>query len=286
MTLEIVAAVDVSLEQQAAAMNDAFTGYIAGDIHMNTSIYAGFLARDGIDLTLSRFLLRDGVPVALGLIARRGWSSRLAAMGVIRAAQEGGLGRYLLDDLVLQARQRGDRIFWLECFEQNTRGIRLYSGVGFEIIQRLYGYNRARLGEDVPPEEADFEMIDPAIVGEMVVKHGAEALPWQLSGATIAQFGPPFVGVQREGAYALITSGRTGMISLLSLVVPEAQRNQGRAARLVQSLIAHHPDKSWRVPQMCPEAVGGFFEKQGFGRNELHQVQMRLDLTKSTEDAS
>ncbi len=286
MTLEIVPAVEIQIAQQAATMTDAFTGYLAGDIRLNAGRYAAMLARDGIDLNLSRFALRDGEPIALGLVARRGWSSRLAAMGVVRNAQEGGIGRILLDDLVVQARERGDRVYWLECFEQNTRGIRLYSRMGFETVQRLYGYQRDALGEDVTPEDVVFEYVDPSLVGEMVAKHGAADLPWQISAATVINFGPPFSGVHLDSAYALISPTTNWAVMLLVLVVPEALRGQGRARQLVEALIAHYPDKAWRVPQLCPETFVGFYEKLGFKRQELNQVQMRLDLTANTGDVS
>ena len=46
--------------------------------------------KDGIDLAISRVLFTDDEPVGIALIARRGWTSRLAAMGIAQGKSRNG----------------------------------------------------------------------------------------------------------------------------------------------------------------------------------------------------
>lgn len=55
-------------------------------------------------------------------------------------------------------------------------------------------------------------------------------------------------------------------------------REKGLARRLLQALFAKYPNKTWHVPAIFPEEMGGFFEKTGFEKEDLGQFQMKLTL--------
>src|SRR5512133_430028 len=92
-------ALDFSLAELADLFTRSFAGYFI-PVNMTVPTLAGMLRRDGVDLAATRILLADGVPAGFGLIARRGWTSRLAAMGIVEALRGKGAGSYLMAELI------------------------------------------------------------------------------------------------------------------------------------------------------------------------------------------
>jgi GNAT superfamily N-acetyltransferase len=275
MTLTFKSGVDVPLAVQAETMNRAFEGYLAGDIHVSPEAYAAMLARDSVDLNKTQIAFsEDGEAIAIGMVAWRGGQSRLAAMGVVKGTQEKGIGTQLMQHLLQQARERKDSHYYLECFEQNERGIKLYERHGFVAKERLYGYQ-------APTERAEkaipfsYEQVPMLEVAQAMIAYGAPDLPWQMSGYTLSKLGAPMMAIKSDACYAVISDPNSGGAVLWSVVVlPEYQR-QGHARRFVQGLLDAYPEKPWHVPQLCPESVGvKVLEPLGFVRDELHQVHM------------
>ena len=56
-----------------------------------------------------------------------------------------------------------------------------------------------------------------------------------------------------------------------SLIVETHARSDSLDVDMVKSIIAHHVDKTWHVPTLCPEEFGKVFERAGFEREELSQ---------------
>lgn len=280
MTLAFVSAAEIDLPDLANLFNNAFEGYVGGNVNFNTASFAHFLAQEGVDLSLSNIAVQDNQRVALALIARRGSASRLAAMGVAKDVQGQGTGKLLLAHSFKQACERGDRLYTLECIEQNERGVRLYKGAGFKTVRRLVSYRYSpsspalsdRVGEQ--SGRSDLQAIDIPTIARLVCYHGAPDLPWQVSGYTLARFGPPYVAVKQGPAYAVISSPVQDKIALRNVFVLPPQRSQGFGKRLMHSLVRRYPEKTWVVPAICPEEYGGFFERVGFEPDRLSQFQM------------
>jgi GNAT superfamily N-acetyltransferase len=279
--LKIVKAIELDLATLAELFNDAFAGYIGGEVQFDTASLFAFLSHEGVDLNLSQVALRAGEPVALAFIARRGWTSRLAAMGVARGAQGQGLGRWLLQKSIEQAHDRGDQRYVLECIEQNERGVRLYRGAGFRIVRRLVSF-RFEARADLATSGGGDGMadVDIATVACLVAGWGGGDLPWQLSGHSLAHLGPPHVAHQLGLAYAVLSLLGQEIIVLRSFFVLPQDRGQGHGRRLFQALRASYPGKTWRIPALCPEEYGGFFARLGFVPDRLSQFQMEIDTSK------
>ena len=274
--IELKAAYHWTLDELAAIFNEAFTGYIGGNVHFDAAGLARFLSWGNVDLALSQIITREGQPVGLGLISRQSGHSYLASMGVIPAAQEQGVGKAALAQLIAQARARGDQQFELEVIEQNERGVRLYDGAGFGRVRRLVGYE----AEQPAGEPADLERVDISDVAKLIVRYGAADLPVKLSGWYVARLTPPDVAYTLDGAYAVISNPEAAAIALRAVIVPPELRRQGRATRLFRAIFAAHPGKRWVVPANCPEEIGAeLFARCGFARQPISQWQMKLDLT-------
>src|SRR6185369_5044795 len=138
-SFELKPASEFPIPEIAELLTRGFEGYFV-PIQITPAVLLTMLRRDSIDLNESRVLHRDGEPIGVALIARRGWTSRLAAMGIVSDARHGGAGTFGMQQLINEARTRGDHEMLLEVIEQNTAGVKLYQKVGFEIVRRLVGY--------------------------------------------------------------------------------------------------------------------------------------------------
>lgn len=273
-SLELKSALEFSIPALADLLTRSFEGYFV-PIQINDAALLTMVRRDGVDLSASRVLLKDGRPSGVALIARRGWTSRLAAMGLTKNGRSQGAGTWMMGQLIGEARQREDRQMTLEVIEQNEAGVRLYQKSGFGILRRLVGFS---FSNPKASTSNALQEIDLREVSRAVTRHGLVDLPWQLSGESIAQQTPPGHGFCLGPAYAVITNSNLPDVTIYSLVVEEQARGQGCAMRLLRALFATYPQKTWHVPALCPEEVGGFFEKAGFQREKLSQFQMVLSL--------
>lgn len=273
MSLIYKPAADLSLDDLAALFTKAFTGYIAGSVQLDRTGIAAMIARENVDLNLSTVTVRDDVPLGFGFIARQGWTSRLAAMGVAPEAQGQQVGFQLLEKLIEASKARQDRMMVLEAFEQNTRAVKLYEKAGFDIVRRLYGYTLKN-----PDGIADDNLVTVNVydIARRITANASDDLPWQISGTSIARVGPPARGYKLDDAYAVISDPSRETIAIRAIIVETSQRHCGQGLRLLQALWAKYPGKNWAIPQLYPEEIfDGFFQKVGFARQELHQVEMR-----------
>lgn len=255
-------------------MTRSFEGYFV-PVNITDVIMLTMLRRDGVDLTSSRAILKDGELAGLALIARRGWTSRLAAMGIVSTARNGGTGTWAMQQLIVEAQARGDKEMLLEVIEQNTAGVKLYEKVGFTKIRRLVGY---RLENPPVESEEELEEVDIREVARMVSYHGLKDLPWQLSGPTIAHHTPPSRAYRLNDAYCLISNPEATDVSISSVLVKARSRGAGLSAVLMRALFARFPNKVWHVSPIFPEEMGVIFEQVGMTRETLSQWQMSLKL--------
>src|SRR5215207_5066592 len=94
---------EFSLPQIAELLTRGFEGYLV-PINISVPVFQTMIRRDGIDLNETRILYKDDEPIGVALIARRGWTSRLAAMGIVSDARHGGAGTWAMQQLIEEAR--------------------------------------------------------------------------------------------------------------------------------------------------------------------------------------
>ena len=182
---------------------------------------------DSVDLTSSCIFVRDGTAVGGALIARRGWTARLAGMAVVPEARRSGVGRAVMQHLLGEAKARRDRRMVLEVIEQNTAGVNLYRAVGFREVRRLVGLAgpppdvAGLTNEDV---NAKLIEVDLREVAQAIPRFGLANLPWQLSGETIAQLTPPHVGYRLNDAWIALTGPTAPTVTIRALVADNPRR--------------------------------------------------------------
>ena len=273
-SLSLKPASEFPIPQIADLVNRGFEGYFV-PVNITEAVLLSMLRRDSVDLSASRVLIKDDKPIGAALIARRGWTSRLAAMGIISTARNGGAGTWTMEHLLEEARVRGDKEMVLEVIEQNTAGVKLYQKVGFETIRRLVGYKL-----ESPQVESEEEMreIDIRELARQVTYHGLKDLPWQLSGVTISHHTPPSCAFRLNDAYCLISDPEVTDVVIWSVLVKARSRGAGLSPVLMRAVFARFPNKTWHVPAIYPEEICAVFDQVGMKREEISQWQMALKL--------
>lgn len=261
-------------------LNRCFEGYLVPARWTPDAFDRRFRA-ENLDGFASRVYTRGGAPAAAILVTRRGWTSRVGAMGVAPELRGTGVGRWMLAGALREARARGDRAMLLEVFEQNTPAVKLYQALGFRALRRLVGYRwePAPAAAPAAPDPALAE-VDPREVGRIVTRAGEEALPWMLEGETLSAAVPPSRAWTLGGnVFALVPTPAAERLTLGALFVPRDRRRQGWGRRMVDALRAAHPGRPWAVGQIVPEALApGFFTATGWAVQPLNQLEMRHDL--------
>lgn len=274
MDFDMKPASDYPIPALVEVLNRGFEGYFV-PIAFNVTAFLNMLRKDGLDLTSSRVLIAEGQPVGIALIARRGWTSRLAAMGIAMETRGKGAGSWFMERLIQEACDRGEREMVLEVIERNASAVHLYEKCGFQIVRRLIGLIRRDATES---QVAELKQIDLRDASRLITQYGLPNLPWQLSGESMAQMNPPARAYQKGQAYAVISNPDVKDVVIWSLLVESNARGNGWDLDMLKTVMAVHTGRTWHVPALLPEELGKVYERAGFEREELSQWQMRLVL--------
>jgi ribosomal protein S18 acetylase RimI-like enzyme len=274
MKIEFRPLLDYGLQDSVDLMNLGFSDYFV-HIELTLAMFLNMARVESIDFGSSRIIYLEDKAAGVALIARRGWTSRLAAMCLAPPSRRRGAGRATMEALLTEAAERGDHSMVLEVIESNAPGVRLYESCGFRTERRLVGF------ESSFPEKSDatdLKEVDIREVARLVTLHGLENLPWQISGESMAQAGAPNKAYRLEDAYLVISNPSAEQVAIRSIIVQPEARHQRQATRLLRAVIAKYPNRKWLVSALCPEEIAGLFEKVGFQRSELSQLQMGLEV--------
>lgn len=274
--LSLISAGQLPLAALAALFEAAFSGYVV-PVRQNAALLAARVRSEQIDLEHSRIALRDGVPCALCLLARRGDTMRIAAMGVVPAARGAGLGRLLLDEAIAVAREQRAARLLLEVIASNGVARRLYERAGFRARRRLFGWTREPF---TPQAEVALRRTHCIELARALGADHTLEWPWQLAPASVASgFAWMSTYAIDDKAYAWIDDRARDRLSLGHLFVAPHVRGAGHARRLLVTLQAHYPGRAWTIPPLVPEELGSaVLGALGFARGALEQVEMELAL--------
>ncbi|GAB3825374.1 GNAT family N-acetyltransferase [Hymenobacter jeollabukensis] len=270
---------ECSAAEQAAAMNCSFEQYIV-PLRFDVASFQRRFRGEHLDAEASRLWYCDGELVGVVYISRRGWTSRVAAMGLVVEARGRGLGKPMLQTAIDEARQRGDRRIMLEVFTNNPAAIRLYERLGFGITRTLSGFGAPAGPASGAAPTHELTEADPAEVARQISRHSDADLPWMLAGETLAATTAPFVQAWQLGeqAYALVRPEADKTV-LLSLVVPTAHRRQGWGTRLLRALEARYAGKPLLMPCLLPPGPGqALLRSCGWTQTALELYEMERPL--------
>jgi ribosomal protein S18 acetylase RimI-like enzyme len=276
MNITFTTIADFGLTPTAELLTRAFADYFVKIPFTEAGLrQAGQM--DSVDFARSPVVRVEGEPVGAALLARRGAASRVAGMGFVPEARRRGLGRMLMERLLMEARERGDHWMGLEVIAQNTAAIRLYESMGFQKKRRLLGL-AGPPPAGLMPEPGLVEAGLREVADTVARLDGEVGWPWQISGDTIVRLPPPATGYTLDGAWMVLLNPAGPVVSVRTLVVEGSERRVERAGRLLLAVMARHPAVEWRISALWPEELSDWFTQAGLARQELSQWQMRREL--------
>lgn len=272
----VARAAAISAAALCDAYNAAFSDYIVKFPTLDEDMWRAIAEREGVDLQLSVAACRANTVLAFGLVAARGGGiTRIATMGARPEARGTGAAPYLLDQVLAEARARGDVSAELEVIAQNERAFRLYRSRGFLPVVTLCGFETVGgRGSDAPIVEVSRE--DGAQWATAFERDERSPLPWQTTGAAIARA----QATQRiwrlaEAQAAWLETADT--IAVRSLLDRDA--GYADATRLLGALAHRFPAHKLRAPQIHRETgPADAFERAGWTRSPIYQFLMRVTL--------
>lgn len=270
MSFSLKPASDYTHAELATLFNSGFEDYFM-TVEFDEQHFSIFVARDGIDLALSRVLLDDDQAIGLGMISKRGESCRLAAMGIARDWRNRGTGNWLLEYLMDEARRRGEKKMWLEVIFQNDPAVHLYEKFGFKKVRQLFGFVAK---EPAGKTNDAFESCNIHLLIEKAEQDCLPDLPWQVDVEAVRKNAESTFGFQLYDSY-VATSNPEGEQVVIRILV---SKKQDEAENLLCALFATHPGKVWHVPAIFPEEQASIFESVGMEKQEISQWQMVVEL--------
>lgn len=271
-----------------AAFTAAFADYLIGPFQLSLAQWPGFLARQGVDMALSRAAVVGGELRAFALVtprlARGRW--RLSTMGALPSARGSGVAPALLDDFVARARADGVAGVELEVFAANERALRLYRSRGFEAVHPLHGYERAPGVGAAPAVARRIEPpVDPIPLDEAwrwldEADAGIGDLPLQVTAPVLklsAAFAPPGAPLLawRHAQAQLVFAEQPAQRTILVNSLVDRDPAQPGARALAEALAARYPGHTLRVaPLQRPDLGGEALQRAGWRPQPLHQWLM------------
>ena len=254
----------------------AFADYLIGPFRLDLAQWPSFLARQGIELVLSRVALVEGGIAAFALVAprdERHW--RLGTMGALPHARGTGVAPALLDELVQRATQRGVEQLELEVFAQNERALRLYRSRGFELRHELHGYTLA--GPPPPGPTPPVREVDRAEAMDWLRASASRLpmLPLQVTPTCLHAAPDPLLAWQHGQAQLIFSINAAAQVQVQVHSLVDRDPAQGDAAALLRALRRRHPHQPVNVPPVQRLDVGGrALREAGFAVQPLHQWLM------------
>ncbi len=266
---------EMSSEDLADHLTKAFEGYIV-PFHLDGQQFDSRLRPESLDSFASRIWFLKKELLGISFIARRGWTSRLAAMAIAPNFRNLGFGSYLMRNIIGEAQARGDKRMVLEVIEQNPPAIGLYESVGFKKRRRLVGYARKNSSGSL----GALKDIDPVEFTRIMGQECNLDLPWDFWPETLCAKAPPSRALTIDKtSYALITPLPSGSVVLYGIFTCANKRSQGNGSRLMEAVMHEYRGLNFVTPIAVPDQLApGFFSKLGFVENTISQFEMELSL--------
>jgi GNAT superfamily N-acetyltransferase len=267
-------------EEVTAAIVHCFQGYVV-PMRFTPEKYEARFRAENLDPFASRLYYNNETLAAVAMIARRGWTSRLAAMAVAPEFRGRGVGKVVLKLALEAAILRKDRTMILEVFEQNPAAVSLYASAGFRTVRKLVGYDflRPGVGSGRPGVNRLHE-IDPLIVARLIAQEGEPDLPWMLSPETLAAATLPVQALHLdEIAFAAVADPKAEKIVIRTLLVRKAHRGKGWGSRILSALETLYGDRPLTIPPLVPENLApGLFRRAGWQPHALDLLEMKIEF--------
>lgn len=257
--------------QLADILSHCFEGYLVPFTIDGDTFGMRFSAED-ISFSASKIWLQGDEPKALAVITRRGQTSRLAAFAIRPELRGQGLGKQFIQQLIDEARARGDKQMWLEVIVGNDSGLALYKRMGFVHQQTLLGFHAT--GSTPFCDTGELLEIDPLTMAKKMMTDTSLRLPWLSAPETLYKL-PGKAYMLDDVAYAMVIP-HAQQPKLRMLYVSQAARGKGHAKKLLTLLGERFPGLS--TAGSIPEQIAPLYLSCGYRQDPVSQYEMLLKL--------
>ncbi|TGE28808.1 GNAT family N-acetyltransferase [Hymenobacter metallicola] len=265
---------DFPSAQVTEAMNRSFEEYFVPLVFTPETFERRFRS-EHLDAQASKLWFQGEELVGLVLIARRGYTSRVAAMGLVIEARGRRYGRQMLQTALDEAHARGDRSVLLEVFVPNERARRLYERLGFRNTRELFTFRR------VPqPVKAAAQLteIDQLAVAYLVAREGEQNLPWMITAESLMAAAAPSRAFGLEEKAFIVLRPEAERTLVQSIIVRREFRRQGWGQRLLQAVEVAFPEQPLMMPMVTQGPGYDFLRAAGWEPLELSLYEMECPL--------
>lgn len=262
----------LSFRQIHAELVRSFEGYCK-PLQITEESLDWMVVGQGASLLASRRLLVDGEPAGIGLVCRRGRASRIAGFGIFPEFRGRGIGRWFLQSLIDEARERGDCTVWLEVLLGNEPAVRLYESAGFRRHRTLSGW----IAQEFVGSLGRAQEIDLEEAARRIVRVSVPDLPWLITGEALCHAGRDHVALAFGNAVVMFKPSES-CVQIRGLTISPAPTLLQQLAEILRHAAGRWPGRSWSMAPFFPEELLGTTMTQlGFAR-DLLQGQYALEL--------
>lgn len=174
--MHLTSATAVPFETLLTTFNHGYDGYLI-PVRLTAEQFHQHLTQNSIDLAHSVVAWEGETPVGAGLLAQREDRGWIGGMGVIPAYRRRGIGRALMQHMLLTAQQQGIAQVQLEVLHGNVSAVALYQSLDFVFRRRLLMVEALHI-----PPQADGYTVQPAALADALgyfVPFETVPNPWQ-----------------------------------------------------------------------------------------------------------
>jgi GNAT superfamily N-acetyltransferase len=245
--------------QVTDAINRSFEGYFVPLVFTPVSFERRFRS-EHLDAEASKLWFQGEELVGVVFIARRGWTCRVAAMGLVQEARGKQLGRQMLQAAIDEATARGDRSMLLEVFVVNEPARRLYERFGFRNERELFTFRRLPILKSPPANRSELQETNPAEVARLVMLEGEPNRPWMFAPESLVAAAPPTRAFHIEGKAFVVLRPEAERTLLLTIFVRPEHRRQGRGRELLRAVEAAFPANPLIITMVTDKEHCSFLE--------------------------
>jgi len=247
MNIHLFPADHVAVDLRADLINAAYADYFV-PMHLTAESMRSVDDLYDVDLARSIVALDRSELVGMALLSRRGSRGWVSGVGVLPAWRRRGVGRQMMEVVLVRAQEAGVREVALEVIAQNSPARALYTALGFVERRELLCWRRAADADILPiPEERLSEASLDELLALFADWHDQPPC-WQGEAATLGKMADRVRGYRLEmvgaaAAYCLISErGEALMLMDIGINPQFGAVTAGRT--LLQALVALHRGKA------------------------------------------
>ncbi len=280
---DIIPASEFTFQQLTDIYNETRSDYVV-PMPMNQAKLREYVYNYNVDLEQSVVAVSKGEPLGLAMLGVRGHNTWITRMGIVPNGRKKGLGRALMDSLIINSQKLKARVIILEVIKNNKPARCLFNSLGFEELRELLVIRR-------PPVAISKAIIPNAhikILGHQdalaLLETRTDVASWVTANESLHHVGDLsalVADLPNLGRGWLVYKNNTFQLDRVILEI-ESDASLKVAAALLQTLHLLHPFQDTSVENLAvDDKTWPVFEALGY-MISFARIEMKLDLAALT----